>query len=187
MGEAHAPWLQIWNMVRLASLVSLHLALLGLLRQPSTRSPGLLCALDRLAFGVFILSPSLLRILLLSWHASCLEFTYYALLSHTLGSLLLCLVAATLLHAFVQDKSEMSSVYGPELLKDPTVADDVDVSLGRKKTGEEFETDHDRAKRIRRERRAAKEKEKEEQQKHDMNKAISALLGGGTSKKLDIS
>ena len=31
-----------------------------------------------------------------------------ALLSHTLGSLLLCLVAATLLHAFVQDKSEMS-------------------------------------------------------------------------------
>ncbi|CAJ1386849.1 unnamed protein product [Effrenium voratum] len=187
-------------MVRLASLVSLHLALLGLLRQPSTRSPGLLCALDRLAFGVFILSPSLLRILLLSWHASCLEFTYYALLSHTLGSLLLCLVAATLLHAFVQEpwqqalqrllrdqEAAMSSVYGPELLKDPTVADDVDVSLGRKKTGEEFETDHDRAKRIRRERRAAKEKEKEEQQKHDMNKAISALLGGGTSKKLDIS
>ena len=66
-------------------------------------------------------------------------------------------------------KELRSSVYGPELLKDPTVADDVDVSLGRKKTGEEFETDHvetskclilfskkDRAKRIRRERRAAK-------------------------------
>jgi len=82
----------------------------------------------------------------------------------------------------------MSSVYGPELLKDPTVADDVDVSLGRKKTGEEFETDHDRAKRIRRERRAAKEKEKDDQQKHDMNKAISALLGGGSSsKKLDLT
>lgn len=82
----------------------------------------------------------------------------------------------------------MSSVYGPDLLKDPTVADDVDVSLGRKKAGEEFETDHDRAKRIRRERRAAKEKEKDDQQKHDMNKAISALLGGGSSaQKLDLS
>lgn len=81
----------------------------------------------------------------------------------------------------------MSSVYGPELLKDPTVADDVDTSLGRKKgTQEEFETDHDRAKRIRRERRAAKDKEKDEQQKHDMNKAIRNLLGGGSSgTKLD--
>lgn len=45
-----------------------------------------------------------------------------------------------------------SSVYGPELLKDPTVADDVDVSLGRKKTGEEFETDHvETSKRVRKE------------------------------------
>lgn len=77
----------------------------------------------------------------------------------------------------------MSSVYGPALLKPPSVEDNIDEAVGRKKNpGAEFETDHDRAKRIRRERRAAKDKEKDVEQKMQMNQAIRDLLGGKAPK-----
>eukprot|EP00428_Durinskia_dybowskii_P030735 CAMPEP_0170251126 /NCGR_PEP_ID=MMETSP0116_2-20130129/25392_1 /TAXON_ID=400756 /ORGANISM="Durinskia baltica, Strain CSIRO CS-38" /LENGTH=106 /DNA_ID=CAMNT_0010502087 /DNA_START=51 /DNA_END=367 /DNA_ORIENTATION=+ len=77
----------------------------------------------------------------------------------------------------------MSSVYGPALLKNPTVEDNVDEAVGRKKNsgGEEFETDHDRAKRIRRERKAMKAKDLEDNKKQLMSQAINALLSGGSS------
>ena len=70
----------------------------------------------------------------------------------------------------------MSSVYGPALLKDPEVADDVNTAIGRKKDKGEYETDHDRVKRIRRERKAQKLKDQEASQKKQMNAAIGSLL-----------
>ncbi|CAK9111016.1 Circumsporozoite protein [Durusdinium trenchii] len=211
--EEPTSTLELWNLVRLWSLLLFHRSLLELLRGPPARPTSCsagsrelgardalrraLHCLDRLTFGVFIISPWLMRVIFFSWHASCWEFSYFALGSLWLGIFFSSLLASAVLFFCITvlglvntlprlaeirladtqtlgfEIESRSSVYGPELLKDPTVADDVDVSLGRKKTagGEEFETDHDRAKRIRRERRAAKEKEKDDQQKHDMNKA----------------
>eukprot|EP00913_Durusdinium_trenchii_P022101 g20768.t1 len=222
--------LELWNLVRLWSLLLFHRSLLELLRGPPARPTSCsagsrelgardalrraLHCLDRLTFGVFIISPWLMRVIFFSWHASCWEFSYFALGSLWLGIFFSSLLASAVLFFCITEpwrrvlvkllavasrlrvktcqpgelslfcshvsRPPVSRMMGGHVLGDPTVADDVDVSLGRKKTagGEEFETDHDRAKRIRRERRAAKEKEKDDQQKHDMNKAISALLGG---------
>lgn len=77
----------------------------------------------------------------------------------------------------------MSSQYGPDLLKPPEVDDNVDEAIGRKKAkdGLEFETDHDRAKRIRRERRQQKVKDNEENKKHQMSLAINSLLSTGSA------
>merc|ERR1719491_247668 len=72
----------------------------------------------------------------------------------------------------------MSSVYGPELLKAADFEDNVEWNGGKqKKLGEEFETDIDRAKRIRKERKAQKEKDKETDKKKQMSQAIGAVLG----------
>jgi len=64
------------------------------------------------------------------------------------------------------------------LLKPPTIEDNVDEAVGRKKRkdGAEFETDYDRAKRIRKERKAMKQKEADDTGKMQMNQQIAALL-----------
>lgn len=74
----------------------------------------------------------------------------------------------------------MSSVYGPALLKAADFEDSHEFSGGKAKKAEDFETDADRSKRIRKERKAAKEKMKEIDQKQQMNKAIGAALGKDT-------
>eukprot|EP00927_Polykrikos_kofoidii_P079093 TRINITY_DN75887_c0_g1_i1.p1 TRINITY_DN75887_c0_g1~~TRINITY_DN75887_c0_g1_i1.p1 ORF type:complete len:390 (-),score=108.90 TRINITY_DN75887_c0_g1_i1:65-1234(-) len=81
----------------------------------------------------------------------------------------------------------MSSVYGPALLKPPTIEDNVDEAIGKRntyeKTNGEFETAHDRAKRIRRERREQSKKDLEDSKKNQMSKAINSLLSDKEGKK----
>lgn len=81
----------------------------------------------------------------------------------------------------------MSSVYGAELLKAPEYEDNVDEAIGKKnnyeKTGGEFETAHDRAKRIRKERREQGKKDKEDEKLSQMKGAINSLLSAKESQK----
>mmetsp|Transcript_104875 Transcript_104875/g.208460 ORF Transcript_104875/g.208460 Transcript_104875/m.208460 type:complete len:359 (+) Transcript_104875:87-1163(+) len=77
----------------------------------------------------------------------------------------------------------MSSVYGPALLKPASFEENTEFAGGRSKAnrdnGTDFETDADRAKRIRKERKALKQKDKETSLKSSMGQAISGVLGGG--------
>jgi len=79
----------------------------------------------------------------------------------------------------------MSSVYGPALLKPASFEENTEFAGGRSKAnrdnGTDYETDADRAKRIRKERKALKQKDKETSLKSSMGQAISGVLGGGGS------
>eukprot|EP00421_Protoceratium_reticulatum_P007286 CAMPEP_0168356502 /NCGR_PEP_ID=MMETSP0228-20121227/72_1 /TAXON_ID=133427 /ORGANISM="Protoceratium reticulatum, Strain CCCM 535 (=CCMP 1889)" /LENGTH=101 /DNA_ID=CAMNT_0008368927 /DNA_START=56 /DNA_END=357 /DNA_ORIENTATION=+ len=79
----------------------------------------------------------------------------------------------------------MSSVYGPALLKPAAFEENTEFAGGKTKASKEngslAETDADRAKRIRKERRAMKEKDKETTLKQNMGQAISAVLGNSTN------
>jgi len=74
----------------------------------------------------------------------------------------------------------MSSVYGPALLKAADFEENVEFAGGKAKKLDDFETDADRSKRIRKERKAAKEKTREIDQKQQMSKAIGTALGKDT-------
>eukprot|EP00439_Symbiodinium_sp_Y106_P085825 s102_g29.t8 len=68
-----AAQMRMWNTVRWLSLVGLHLSLLRWLQRDSTQTKGLLFLLDRLAFGMLVSSPWILRLVLFSWRDSCCQ------------------------------------------------------------------------------------------------------------------
>lgn len=98
-----ADRIRMWNAVRWLSLVGLHLSLLRWLQSDSTQTRGLLFLLDRLAFGMLVASPWILRLVLFSWRDSCCEFSWFVFLAIILGGMTLTLCASFIVYVAVQE------------------------------------------------------------------------------------
>eukprot|EP00927_Polykrikos_kofoidii_P071712 TRINITY_DN67949_c0_g1_i1.p1 TRINITY_DN67949_c0_g1~~TRINITY_DN67949_c0_g1_i1.p1 ORF type:complete len:890 (+),score=117.08 TRINITY_DN67949_c0_g1_i1:81-2750(+) len=100
------PSLRIWQAVRCGSLFVLLLAVLAFLMQRKPAFGGLLAASDRLAFGIFVATPYVLRQAFFGSHAACLEFTAFALFANLLASFCCCFAASFAMHVLVQEPWE---------------------------------------------------------------------------------